>query len=283
MDPQVKDMPASLPRMWDSVTYRGSPTVDSAAVKGRVLTLTAVTATGGATPRPTRRSTEDVRATLMATAEELFAAHGYAGTSTRDIAARSGVHESLIYRHFGTKQELFKRAVAEPFAGFVSEYIAVWRETPVMTRSFEALCSEFVAGIFDLLTQHRKLALALANARTYELDESVDASSPFGPLLAQLEEVANAEVTARHFGPIDMPVLIRLIVGTVMSATMFDDWIFADQGRPPSRQRIINELTNLMIHGIAHRPQQLRQEPATPKKKTPSRRTTTPTKKDRPT
>jgi AcrR family transcriptional regulator len=228
-------------------------------------------ASGAAGPRSTRRSTEDVRATLMATAEELFAANGYAGTSTRDIANRSGVHESLIFRRFGSKQELFKSAVAEPFAGFVSDYIAVWREAPVMTRSFEALCSEFVAGLFDLLTEHRKLALALANARIYELDEPADAPSPFAALLAQIEEVADAEVSARNFGPIDLPVLIRLIVGTVMSATMFDDWIFADRGRPPSRRRIIDELTNLMVHGIAHRPQQLVQEQTAPGKH-PSRR-----------
>jgi AcrR family transcriptional regulator len=196
----------------------------------------------------------------MATAEELFASKGYSGTSTREIANQSGVHESLIFRHFGSKQELFKKAVAEPFAGFVTEYVEAWNEAPVMSRSFEALCSEFVAGIFDLLTQHRQLFLALANARRYEFDDGEDDLSPLGPLLAQIEEMANAEVRARNFGPIDMPVLIRLVVGTVMSATMFDDWLFADQGRRPSRQRIINELTALMVHGIAHRPKQLIQE-----------------------
>lgn len=208
--------------------------------------------------RPRRRSTEDVRATLMSTAEELFAARGYAGTTTRDIANDSGVHESLIFKHFGSKQELFKRAVAEPFAGFVTEYVESWQQAPVMTRSFESLCSEFVAGVFELFAEHRQLAMALANARAYELDDPDDAPSPFGPLFAQIESVAIAEVTARNFGPIDMPVLIRLIVGTVMSATMFDDWLFSDQRRP-SRQRIINELTSLMVHGIAHRPHQIMQ------------------------
>lgn len=223
--------------------------------------------------RVQRRSSEDVRSTLMNTAERLFAAKGYSNTSTRDIANESGVHESLIFRHFGSKQELFKQAVAEPFAGFVSAYVEAWQEAPVMTRSFDALCSEFVAGVFDLLSEHRLLAMALANARAYELDEADDAPSPFGPLLAQIESVAIAEVTARNFGPIDMPVLIRLIVGTVMSVTMFDDWLFSDQGRHPSRQRIINELTTLMVHGIAHRPQQLVQEPGRRPAQRTSRRT----------
>jgi len=216
--------------------------------------------TASGAPRITgdrRRSTEDVRASLMATAEELFAERGYAGTTTKDIATRSGVHESLIFRHFGSKQELFKRAVAEPFAGFVTEFVRDWQQGPVMTKSFESLCSEFVAGVFEMLGEHRQLAMALVNARAYELDNPDDAPSPFGPLFAQLESVAAAEVSARGFGPIDMPVLIRLIVGAVMAATMLEDWLFADLGRHPSRQRIINELSTLMVHGIAHRPQQL--------------------------
>jgi AcrR family transcriptional regulator len=196
----------------------------------------------------------------MRTAEELFGARGYAGTTTRDIATESGVHESLIFTHFGSKQELFKRAVAEPFAGFVTDYVEAWHEAPVMTRSFDALCSEFVAGVFDLFSEHSQLAMALANARAYELSGPEDAPSPFGPLFDQIEGMANAEVGARNFGPIDMPVLIRLIVGAVMSATMFDDWLFGDMRRHPSRQRIINELTTLMVHGIAHRPHQLVQQ-----------------------
>jgi TetR/AcrR family transcriptional regulator, repressor for neighboring sulfatase len=46
-----------------------------------------------------------VAATLSAAAE-LFAERGPAATSIRDIAARSKVNHGLIYRHFGTKEQL---------------------------------------------------------------------------------------------------------------------------------------------------------------------------------
>ncbi|WP_293767179.1 TetR/AcrR family transcriptional regulator [Sporichthya sp.] len=193
----------------------------------------------------------------MTTAAELFAARGYAGTTTRDIAVASGVHESLIFRHFGSKQDLFMQAVAEPFADFVTEYVRGWEAAPVMARSFESLCSEFVAGVFDLFAEHRQVAMALVSARAYELDDAEDALSPFAPLIAQIESVADAEVSARNFGPIDLPVVIRLIIGALMSATMFEDWMFGDQRPHPSRQRLISELTMLMVHGLAHRPEQL--------------------------
>jgi AcrR family transcriptional regulator len=54
--------------------------------------------------RPVGR--EAVVAAVLAAAAELFAERGPAATSVRDIAARSGVNHGLVYRHFGTKEEL---------------------------------------------------------------------------------------------------------------------------------------------------------------------------------
>jgi TetR/AcrR family transcriptional regulator, repressor for neighboring sulfatase len=53
---------------------------------------------------PTGR--EEVAAAILAAATDLFAEHGPAATSIRDIAARSNVNHGLVFRHFGTKQRL---------------------------------------------------------------------------------------------------------------------------------------------------------------------------------
>jgi AcrR family transcriptional regulator len=49
---------------------------------------------------------EQVAAAILAAATELFAERGPAATSIRDIAARSKVNHGLIFRHFGTKEQL---------------------------------------------------------------------------------------------------------------------------------------------------------------------------------
>jgi AcrR family transcriptional regulator len=53
---------------------------------------------------PTGR--EEVAAAILEAATELFAERGPAATSIRDIAARSGVNHGLVFRHFGTKEQL---------------------------------------------------------------------------------------------------------------------------------------------------------------------------------
>lgn len=49
---------------------------------------------------------DEVVAAALSAAAELFADRGVAATSIRDIAARSKVNHGLIYRHFGTKEQL---------------------------------------------------------------------------------------------------------------------------------------------------------------------------------
>ncbi|WP_232665234.1 TetR/AcrR family transcriptional regulator [Pseudonocardia sp. TRM90224] len=43
---------------------------------------------------------------ILRTAAGLFAAHGYAATSTRDIAAAVGIKQPTLYKHFASKDDI---------------------------------------------------------------------------------------------------------------------------------------------------------------------------------
>jgi TetR/AcrR family transcriptional regulator, repressor for neighboring sulfatase len=49
---------------------------------------------------------DEVAAAILTAAADLFAERGPAATSIRDIAARSKVNHGLVFRHFGTKEQL---------------------------------------------------------------------------------------------------------------------------------------------------------------------------------
>jgi TetR/AcrR family transcriptional regulator len=52
------------------------------------------------------------RPDIIKAAIEVFAQNGFRGTTTRDLAAHAEVNEAIIFRHFKTKQELY-RAILE--------------------------------------------------------------------------------------------------------------------------------------------------------------------------
>lgn len=57
---------------------------------------------------------DETRAKILAASDELFGAVGFDATTTRDIAAKSGVNKALIHYHFGSKDDLLA-AVLEDY------------------------------------------------------------------------------------------------------------------------------------------------------------------------
>jgi AcrR family transcriptional regulator len=64
----------------------------------------------GPATRPRRRDAAATRDALLTAARTLMAQHGVEGTSTRDVAALAGVNQALVYRYFGSKEQLFTEA-----------------------------------------------------------------------------------------------------------------------------------------------------------------------------
>ena len=66
-----------------------------------------------AAPAPTettshsRLPADERRRQLIEVSIDLFARKGFAGTTTKEIAAAAGVTEAIIFRHFATKQDLY--------------------------------------------------------------------------------------------------------------------------------------------------------------------------------
>lgn len=116
-----------------------------------------VPGTGGPRSEPTRRA-------ILGAARAMFAAHGYAGTTIRAVAAGAGVDASMVMRYFGSKAGLFTAAVTMDLPGpdlgsvpasgrgelLVRHFIGRW-EDPVRDDEMIALLrtaatSETVAG-----------------------------------------------------------------------------------------------------------------------------------------
>ncbi|MHB0977015.1 MAG: TetR/AcrR family transcriptional regulator [Candidatus Aquicultorales bacterium] len=55
---------------------------------------------------------ESTKERILDAALELFAEKGFASTTTKEIAAGAGINEVTLFRHYGTKANLFQEGVA---------------------------------------------------------------------------------------------------------------------------------------------------------------------------
>ena len=60
-----------------------------------------------------RATSRDRQASLIVAAASLFAAKGFNGTTTREIAKAAGVSEALVFKYFPTKRSLYAAILAE--------------------------------------------------------------------------------------------------------------------------------------------------------------------------
>ncbi|KAG1256591.1 hypothetical protein G6F68_009709 [Rhizopus microsporus] len=65
------------------------------------------------TRKPRQRDAEATREAILASARRAFALSGYDGAGVRDIAAGAGVTAMMVYRYFGSKEQLFAEVVED--------------------------------------------------------------------------------------------------------------------------------------------------------------------------
>jgi TetR/AcrR family transcriptional regulator len=65
---------------------------------------------------------DEVRARIIARAEEVFAERGYAGATTREIAERAGIGKRMLFYYFPTKDAVYRAVLERIIAGLVTIY-----------------------------------------------------------------------------------------------------------------------------------------------------------------
>jgi AcrR family transcriptional regulator len=195
-----------------------------------------------------RRSRGEPRRLLLNAAREVFAAKGFAGASTREIADRAGVSETLMFRHFGSKVGLFREALVAPFAEFVRSFNERWLAAASSNYDVAELTDQFVSELFDLFRSNRGLVIMLwaADAHTESelaesgvFDEVVD-------LLQTLVRIGDDSVQRLGVTPsVRQELMTRSTISMIAGMAVFGDSFYGAE--PPARREIVRALARISL------------------------------------
>ncbi len=99
------------------------------------------------TPAVVRRSSGEVRETILKEATALFVAHGYAGTSMNELNARVGGSKVTLYKHFGNKRKLFAAVLDHVLADHMAQLDAVDFDSPDLEGGLEAIARQTLGTV----------------------------------------------------------------------------------------------------------------------------------------
>lgn len=203
--------------------------------------------------RAGRRPRGEARRLLLDAARDLFARKDYRATTTREIAEAADVSEYLLFRHFGSKAGLFREALVVPFTNFLDDFAQTWQAVVPEQTDEEQLARQFVGRLYDVLVEHQGLLLTLVASDGLD-DEEIEAAgiADIRRALSMLGRISaeGMRLRGKRSRQPDLPAhsTVAMIVGMVaLRSTFFGN-------SPPSREAIVDELVQAILHGFLHRP-----------------------------
>jgi len=188
------------------------------------------------------------RQDIIKAAIELFAKNGFRGTTTRDLAAHAGVNEAIIFRHFNTKQELY-RAILEQKLSQRQE--AHWEEARQLAESgddqkfLEAFGRQFLERHEGDTTFMRLLMFSALEG--HELSEMFLASmSGRDPLASYFERRMNDGVFRR----MDPNLAARAILGMFVSYIQMQEIFGQKKIKTFERNEVVNTFVSIFLAGL---------------------------------
>ncbi len=202
--------------------------------------------------KATRRPRGEPRRLLLDAARQLFARQDYRSTTTREIAEAAGVAEHLLFRHFGSKASLFREALVVPFTTFMDDFDETWRSPERERTDEEGLARQFVGALYDLLVDHRGLVVTLWASDALSEEELAEAGiADVERALAVLGRISAEGMDIRGVPSDDPDLTAHSTVAMVAAMAAFRSTFFGP--RKPSRDAIVDELTQAILHGFLHR------------------------------
>ena len=173
------------------------------------------------------------RSSIVAGAARAFAASGFDATSMEEIATASGVTKLILYRHFESKEELYRsilEAVSSRLGTEVTSAVEAGRRRGVIVPAFVTVARKDPDG-FRLLWRH---------------------SSREPKFAGYAEEVHEAAVAfARRLleTRIDDPAVLQWAAPTIVAFLVEAVLVWLDQGDPAADDRF-TELTTRSLEAL---------------------------------
>ena len=199
-------------------------------------------------PVSARPAAGERRAQILRAAMDCFAARGFRGTTTRDIATRVGITEAALYRHFPSKEALYAAIVEEKMAA------PEWMDVVA-----EAAAAGDDRGVFAGLA-HALLASAEDDPSFLRillytgLEGHAQAAPFFATRVRRLREFL-AEYIARRtregvFRAIDPVLGARAFLGMVMDFVIVREVFQQRDAYPHAREQAADVFVALFLDGV---------------------------------
>lgn len=181
---------------------------------------------------------------ILDAAERVFAARGYHGATTREIAAAADVSEGTLYNYFANKHDLFLALLHSRTDELIQSIAGVRAD------SVEEALVQVLAGQFSHMRTHRQFRLFLQEAR---LDPDLNHH-----LATDILPRISREIDRQMSGLMDAGIMRQVhpeIANWTLMGAVVGLALFAELGAAPaldtiSPEALASQVADIFIYGL---------------------------------
>jgi AcrR family transcriptional regulator len=190
----------------------------------------------------------DRRQEIITSAMELFARKGFRGTTTRDLATHAEINEAIIFRHFSTKEELY-RAIIEHKAA---------EDRDVRMEEFERLANtkddaQFFQAVGRAILEKHETDTTFMRLLLFSALEGHELSEMFVSSMADRHPIANyiqRRIDEGAFCQMDAQVAAGALLGMFVNFVLWQEIFGFKKKHPRDRDEVVRTYVSIFLSGV---------------------------------
>jgi AcrR family transcriptional regulator len=189
---------------------------------------------------------DDTRTRILQAALRLFAAKGYEGTTTKDLASAANVAEGTIFRHFANKKAILIEVATSGWVNILTDLLTELSEMG----SYKAVAQVMRRRMLRLQENSDLLRVCFIEAQYHpELRERIQSE-----VIAKMTDVAEAFFqTAMERGiyrPMNPKIVAQVFLGMFAIAGFSNEIIANPANSPQALQEMAEGIADIFLNGV---------------------------------
>jgi AcrR family transcriptional regulator len=194
----------------------------------------------------TNSGEEDTRSRILQAALRLFAAKGYEGTTTKDLAGKANVAEGTLFRYFPNKKAILIEVATRGWVDILTDLLTELSEMG----SYKAVAQVMRRRVLKMRENSDLLRVCFIEAQFHpELKERIQSE-----VIAKMTDVAEAffqtAIDRGIYRPMNPKIVAQVFLGMFAIAGFSSETILDSNASPLALQEMAEGIAEIFLNGV---------------------------------
>jgi AcrR family transcriptional regulator len=194
----------------------------------------------------TNSGEEDTRSRILQAALRLFAAKGYEGTTTKDLAGKANVAEGTLFRYFPNKKAILIEVATRGWVDILTDLLTELSEMG----SYKAVAQVMRRRVLRMRENSDLLRVCFIEAQFHpELKDRIQSE-----VIAKMTDVAEAffqtAIDRGIYRPMNPKIVAQVFLGMFAIAGFSSETILDSNASPLALQEMAEGIAEIFLNGV---------------------------------